>query len=108
MGTTGLHIPGIVPISLSLGLSSSPHFLAHHISATQFLQAQMLKETDCYFHFFLQTDNICIYIYHALAGAYMCSQQQNNQSFSVISTHKTSDGLAPLLLLLLLSPNAAC
>lgn len=42
MGTTGFHIPAIVPIHLSLGLSSSPHLLAH----PQYLWNTVLASTN--------------------------------------------------------------
>lgn len=86
MGTTGFHIPAIVPIHLSSGLSSSPHLLAHPLSLehSPCKHKCSINQTDCYFHFFLQIDTTCIYIYHALAGAHTCPQLQNNQSFSVM------------------------
>lgn len=108
MGTPGFPTPGTVPLSLSLGLSSS-RLLAHPQylwnTALASTNAQLIKLTVISISFCKLTLHAFVFIAHLQAHTRALDSRTTRAALQR-SSHQTGDGLAASLLLSLSSLNA--
>lgn len=106
-----VYSPGIVLISLSLGLSSSPHFLAHAQyfwnTVLPSVNAQLIKLIVISISFCSLA--LCEFLFIMPLQVHTRALNCRAARASLpCSPHKTSDGLATLLHLLTYPSNALC